>query len=203
MLEILSNKSNTATINIEMERPNAPFIIRGHHLRHIAQLVQKKITPADQARMFREARERDLASQSLGDRKYAFDTIGDSQESHEAYESAIRENAERFLALPDDHPVLLVAESRDGMCDACAIGDHCVATFNIRDDQSLIYDFYNSSRRFGFGSHVLIVVDVVETEVAPPREVRNLLTTAGVIKQVLGRRYTLQPAKRGSGYNAF
>lgn len=91
-----------------------PFIVRGHHTKHLFNIIGMGLG-------IEEIIDR---VDTVGD-EYRRDVFGDTDESEAVTRTRIRNYFEDYLELDDESMVRVVDGQKDGICNACAIGKHC------------------------------------------------------------------------------
>lgn len=100
-----------------------PFVVRAHHLNQLVRFEKGDRSPEEMAsRIAAVVRKR---SGERGD-NYAADVLGDTEESSARCIEGWSSFFGRYAELPPDHPVKITITEPDGMCQSCAIGEHCV-----------------------------------------------------------------------------
>lgn len=162
-----------------------PFIIRGHHAKFIARMLKSASTPEMMGRHMRISAEN--ATPLVGQRiNYTEDVLGNTIEQANAYELAVTSFFRTFLELPPDHPVKLVADQKDGICEGCAVGKHC-ETLNVFGfaDEGYINAFVRVASKMGLKEDIATVEETATYLNAEPNQVESVLTTAVTAQKVL------------------
>lgn len=108
-------------------RTQQPLRIRGHHLDHFkffygSILKGDKITASEYAQ--------DVAGDiACADPKYARDVLGQTPPEGKRFVEQTTSIYEKFIKLPDDHPLELVEGQPDDICGACVTGSHCLQLY--------------------------------------------------------------------------
>lgn len=104
------------------------FVIRAHHLGLFKQLLRRVgatggiLNPTSPINLA----EQGMPSKSLKRDYYVLDKYGSTSESTDKKVKHDRETFEKFLALPDDHPVEIIEGGLpDEICKGCIVGEHC------------------------------------------------------------------------------
>lgn len=185
-----------------------PFVIRAHHLRNYASLINDDLLSPEILAMgergsleleveFYITRMAELDGQlreeALKKIMYCLDVIGNSPESADRHEERIRAVYEKFVSLPDDYPAELTEEVPDAICETCALGIHCrTGTFVSRlsgDDPRIkesqyLDEFLQIIKRLNLPKPV-ISYEIARFPNANPEQVRRIKTTLGTVKKVL------------------
>jgi hypothetical protein len=117
--------------------PPDVYMLRGHHLDTIA--TSRGGSPAEKAHHQRVMAERDRSRVShrvtsadltnpnpvIADAAYAEDLIGTTTEQANTFERSTTEALTKFYDLPDEHPVVLVVDVLDDICNGCIFKQHC------------------------------------------------------------------------------
>jgi hypothetical protein len=205
----------------EIEHPlkpdaGTPFIIRAHHLSHYRFLVKPNhenwhsrnirlpLSPKEVAEnKIRKDVEADTRS------GYSQDVLGPSTESADKFTKKIEVIFDRFLILPDKHPVEIAEEIPDDICKACAVGDHCktspprgsgenlnfleksieyfYSTFILPrgHDQLVLNYFIKTARQLKLPSPSISKEKIIYSDTKKSRIVRKAKTTIGAVKLFL------------------
>ena len=126
--------------------------------------------------------------------RYVKDVIGTTPEQIDTFEKSNVELFKKFLSLPDEYPVKLVAGQVDDMCKTSSIGKHCRVRYGYSEfrsgdivwaDQLQIMRFLRLAEAKKRSDDVSIVKEYVVFPDADPEQVESVLTTAGTVKNVL------------------
>jgi hypothetical protein len=172
-----------------------PFVIRGHHISTLSQLVAPMSSdPAQVAHRLREHStwERgDLTAEAVNwdalvnpqnDRHedyavYAYDLIGETSAQADTFEEKYEATLTAFVSLPDDAAVMLTAKRLDGICNACTFQKHC----QIPGESA------NDAKYLGIFEDVLGYARSKDSslDVSAIRTNDEVLTTAKAVRRVL------------------
>ncbi|GEM_PF-3297077 len=178
-----------------------PFIIRGHHSMQFANVLYKRFTPGEQAKLFRRKKEDILKAtpdalkpSRAYERMYARDVLGDTPEEATRFEQFFKVFLERFLSLPPGYPVKLVENQKDDICKACTIGDHCTENTE-RIDLQFMNVFRKTAKKLGLMGDVSVTEETAMNSNAEPKTVQSVLTTADTAKKVFGNKRFINQIK--------
>jgi hypothetical protein len=165
-----------------------PFVIRAHHTELLLSVIGGR-APNLQAERVRRASRDNRYDRWLPHGYYA-DVYGLDRATGEAVTKGDEQFFADFMALPEDAPVKLVVDQKDGICQTCAVGDHCTlkeGRFNSANtgDTSYLRAFEKGARLLGRGNEVTKVWDTAEYSNGKPRRVPGLLTNVDCLKQVI------------------
>ncbi len=136
---------------------------------------------------------RSVAESAVYDATYAIDRIGDTNQQTETYREGITEALSQWPNLPDDASVTFDMQP-DALCDSCIFGEHCKRT-NVSYDAETI-------RTLGWVSEGLEVDDQVEIDGSPEDNSLRLVTTAGIVRQMIKLFKAADPKNPGLAFNA-
>ncbi len=165
-------------IGKEQEAVIAPFIIRGHHLHHYADLLREKDLsaaefasetiigiPQDEKFAVRDGEE-------IKELNYVGDVFGRVDQARHFSDTTTRVYCE-FLSLPNDFPVE-ISVSKDDICNSCAVGRHCLE--RQRGDIEDINVFVNCLKP-----------GIRKKLQASPEFPDKITTTLGVVRRILSQ----------------
>ena|SRR3989344_2523801 len=179
-----------------------PFIIRGHHLRDYANLINKWYLSPEIVAALLVLEIRMLASEiknpkdprGQSKRKYAEDVIGTSLKQSFRFGKNYSQALSQFLRLADDHPIEIVEGIPDNMCGACIIAEHCKrlthdlgegrATNALEGDRWYTEKFIATLDNFSLPKPT-IAYEQAHFSDSGPQQARRIRTTIGIVRQVL------------------
>lgn len=209
MTEIPQNPERAHCKAVEPQRASNPFPIRGHHLPSFADLTrlpfkstlfinaQMKIIEmyeGGKIKKIKSARSRDRKAQQRLMRWK--DYTGDTPDGVKSYTNNLGAVYKKFTKLPDDAPIKLVSGQRDAVCAACVIGEHCDMQYrgkfgvdrtavSIRDKKYVDLFIKNATAMSLPDGSMRTVEEIATFSDAQPETVQSVLTTAGVLRNVL------------------
>lgn len=182
------------------EASEEPFRIRGHHLFHYADLINRfggyapgkaKLLTESMAQQLKRVRNSPFRYHDRAQWYYE-DVVGPEQEDTDLYQEKIEASFKEFSSLPDNAPIDLVAGSKDEMCKGCSIGEHCtLRSYALRPDgmvehdQHFISAFVNETWRFGQAADLRVFKRTTEFSNAPDEEIEGIRVSAGTVRSVL------------------
>lgn len=194
----------------ESRKDTQPFVIRGHHLDILIDIVRLYSSPEDLAMLYRNGREDERAMTVPKNKKvskeqivyinqekeYAIDVIGTTKKEANLYEKKLTKVFGDFLELTNDHPVKVVIGQKDAICNTCMIGKHCLfkdqANYNagesVSADGLYLNIFRYVAKKHNLESQITISEEIATFADAEPEKVTAILTNAGVVRQVLDDR---------------
>ncbi len=100
-----------------------PFVVRGHHLNQLVRFEKGDRSPDEMASKIAA-----LVRRRSGERgdDYATDVLGDTEESSNRCIEGWSAFFSRYAELSPEHPVKITITEPDGICNSCAIGEHCI-----------------------------------------------------------------------------
>jgi hypothetical protein len=173
-----------------------PFVIRGHHISTLTQLVSPMNSDSKQlARELRDGCARDRGNltdetvdwNALGDPEgnrqkywatYAYDLIGATDTQAALFEESYGSTLAAFIDLSDDAVVRLTARGMDGICNACTFQKHCQ-----RPDESAV-----DAKYLDVFEDVLVYAQSKDTSLdvlATRTSDGDILTTTKAVRRVL------------------
>ncbi len=154
-----------------------PFIIRGHHLANLRLIATGEKSPDELAQGIVEYAVRSGAWSPID----MIDLIGTTVEEREHFSDTASMYFKRFMDLPEDFPVRIVAGQEDGICSGCAVGNHCARKVNADSDIAYISRLKLLVERLNSYGGTQRQLDSADDGKGLPA----VVTTAGVVKEVL------------------
>ena len=188
-----------------------PYLIRGHHLSNLLSRLDGEMS-------FKNSLQAGCAVLAGNDtdyagRSYFVDIFGTTSNSQQQTITDIARYAQQFWELPDEHPVTLATNRKDGICNACAFGKHCEGVSSVpapehleQGDSEVGKDF-EYIERFKKAADKLGVSDSVqflhEEGVAGTESAyAELRTTAAVARKILISKAFNRPGAENEENNA-
>ena len=175
-----------------------PLLFRGHRLLMLYQVTVQGYTPDAVARATRKK----IVTESCPIAKYRLDyrvdALGPSDSYAQKFEFGVSSELRAFLDATDSQPVILAEDKPDGYCGALYKGYHCDMMANVQSGEIPVRDahYLNAFLQFARklkGPGGLKPDDIIVTEGvasyynAEPRAVHSIVTTVGVVREVLTR----------------
>ncbi|GEM_PF-7047854 len=117
-----------------------PLVIRGHHLKIYKQLLTfyRSLGCIEKAVDLSV----DFMRISLSQQKpeYRTDLLGTYKKDEVNYYNNYSILLKRFLELQDNHPVDILSNNKDDICNTCAIGKHCLMSDTTEVDISMAFN---------------------------------------------------------------
>jgi hypothetical protein len=184
----------------EVQAPQEPTKIRGHHLQHMQRMVQGA-TPEDMRDALMEKLDADRADIPEGvrgvlDRRpyyrgtpeyYVYDVAGHTPAEEVVFREQVTRAFGTLAELPDEAPVKIVDGQKDVICRSCIHGKHCSTSPGIDNDGTYIQAFAAVAKKQGIGDEVKPIEEEVKyDDKYRSEETTSLETTAAVVRSVLG-----------------
>lgn len=167
-----------------------PFIIRGHHLRYYAILINRRyLSPPVMAAFLILSIGPPVLEIKQSRREYVKDVLGSSLKQTYRFGRNSSRAFREFLRLPDNYPVEIVEGVPDAICAGCAAGEHCRRLIQFKKN-AIVDDGVNMDKLVKNLDLLNLPKPTISLEEASfsdadPQQVRRLRTTIGVVKMVL------------------
>ena len=119
----------------ERQAQTEPYLIRGHHLSNVLDRLEGKnnFSTSLQAGCAITSG----AGEDYDGRSYFVDVFGTTAKEQRSTIAEIAGYTQRFWELPDEHPVTLATNRKDGICNACVFGKHCEGISSVPTPEQL------------------------------------------------------------------
>lgn len=173
-----------------------PFVIRSHHIETLADFLFFNGSATEYinklVELQKSVRSND-PNENMRISWYINDILGSTQEQTDKFISTFKDFLETFSQLDSNHPVKIVQYQKDGMCQRCAIGEHCkiiprhIPLLESDSDIDSIKYFRNLSKKNNLHRQFTTVKENAVCSDGKTRRVKSILTTAETVKKVLSK----------------
>jgi hypothetical protein len=133
-----------------------PFVIRGHHLKVINTVNDRKESPREYAEYQAGAFEK--YSWLPGLKGYTRDRMGETPEEREQHVEGLTNFLEEYKNLePEDTVQIVAGGQKDGICHSCVHGEHCGKESIAKGDAGYLDRISEKAHELGLGQDISMV----------------------------------------------